>query len=278
MIASQTDDRCLMVEGRPVRCRTLEPDRGVSARVSLGRPLLLLHGLGCSADAWEPALDCLAVQGLDQPVWAPDMPGYGQSPGPPEALGMEELADWAVRLLDRLSVDRAHLAGNSMGCQVALALARRHPERVGGLVLTGPTTGAQGARLGRYCCGLLLDGLREPMAYNRTLLRMYLQQGVRRYLATARKMLEDDPLTDAGAVRAPCLVVRGSGDGIVPREAARRLAAALPRGVFTEVESCAHAVQYHRPEGFTRLLLEFLTNSAAGIPALSAARGGNPAF
>ena len=69
---------------------------------------------------------------------------------------MEELADWAVRLMDALGVDRAHLAGNSMGCQVALALARRHPARVGGLVLVGPTAGERYIPFWRYALGLLL--------------------------------------------------------------------------------------------------------------------------
>jgi pimeloyl-ACP methyl ester carboxylesterase len=54
---------------------------------------------------------------------------------------MEELADWAARFLDAQGIARAHVAGNSMGGQVALALARRHPTRVGGLVLAGPTMG-----------------------------------------------------------------------------------------------------------------------------------------
>ena len=69
--------------------------------------------------------------GLSCPVFVPDLPGFGCSPGPREVLGMEDLADWTARLMETLGVTRAHLAGNSMGCQVALALARRQPERVG---------------------------------------------------------------------------------------------------------------------------------------------------
>jgi 2-hydroxy-6-oxonona-2,4-dienedioate hydrolase len=239
----------------------LEPE--APPRVAIGGPLLLIHGLGCSSAAWGPALACLARTGLDQPVWAPDMPGYGHSPGPRQALGMAELADWTARLLDRLAIEQAHVAGNSMGCQVALALARRHPDRVSGIVLAGPTTGERCESAWRYAAGLLIDGLREPMTYNGTLLRMYAQQGVRNYLATARQMLADDPLMHAVEVTGPCLVARGSGDAIVSEAAARRLAAALPRGGYTEVEHAAHAVQFHRPEVFTRLLVEFLASSAA---------------
>jgi pimeloyl-ACP methyl ester carboxylesterase len=175
---------------------------------------------------------------------------------------MEALADWSARLLDTLEIERAHVAGNSMGSQVALALARRHPERVAGLVLAGPTTGAHFLPLRRYLLGLIADGVREPPRYNRVLLRMYLQMGLRRYLATAREMLEDDPVAAAAAVTAPCLIVRGERDAIVPAEAARKLAAALPQGRYTEVPGSAHAVQFDAPEQFNRIALAFL----AGAP------------
>ena len=90
-----------------------------------------------------------------------------------------------------------------MGCQVALEVARRHPARVGGLVLVGPTTGARRVPYWRYAVGLARDGFREPLRYNVVLMKMYVQMGLRRYLATVRKMMEDEPLTYAGEIRGP---------------------------------------------------------------------------
>ncbi len=248
----------LSVDGRTVLCHALPPAERSAASAFLGLPLILLHGLGCSSDAWRPALRCLAKRGVDCPVFVPDMPGFGCSPGPREVLGMEDLADWTARLMDTLGVERAYLAGNSMGCQVALALARRQPERVGGLVLVGPTVGEQYIPFWRYALGLLLDGCREPLVYNAVLARMYAQQGIPRYLATTRKMLEDKPLVHAGEVCAPCLILRGERDGIIPDAVARRLAAALPCGEFRRVVGAAHALQFSRPQEFVTALLDFL--------------------
>src|SRR5262245_40307007 len=104
----------ITVDGRSVCFHQLLPCRGEDA-ASAGLPLLLIHGLGCSCEAWGPLLRCLERHGVEQSVYAPDMPGYGSSPGPPEALGIDALADWCARLLDTLTVPRAHLAGNSMG-------------------------------------------------------------------------------------------------------------------------------------------------------------------
>lgn len=260
--------RTLLGDGRRVHCRVLSP---VEEREGL--PLLLIHGLGCSSDAWKPALGGLQWQGIDQPVWAPDMPGYGRSPGPPQSLGIDELADWSARLLDALSVGRAHVAGNSMGCQVVLALARRHPERVGRLVLVGPTIGARGGSLGRYLIRLFRDGCRESLQYNLTLLQMYARMGFRRYLATVRKMMKDDPVAHAAEVTAPCLVLRGRNDAIVPERIARQLAAALPAGSLAQVDGAAHAVQFTHPGPFTALALAFLADSGSEVRARCAPTG-----
>jgi hypothetical protein len=46
--------------------------------------------------------------------------------------------------------------------------------------------------------------MREPLRYNATLLRMYWEMGIPRYLATVAKMLEDAPVSHAAEVSAPC--------------------------------------------------------------------------
>jgi pimeloyl-ACP methyl ester carboxylesterase len=257
----RTELKAVTVSGRAVRCRTLLPGKSLAHRSTDELPLLLLHGIGCSADMWVPTLECLRQHGTDRHVVAPDMPGYGHSHGPPEALGIDDLADWSVRLLDRMEVMCAHVVGHSMGCQIGLALARRHPERVGALVLVGPTTGGRLVSAHRYLLGLLLDGLCEPLAYNRLLARTYWQMGVRRYLATVQKMLADDPLATAAELRTPCLIVRGERDAIVSDAVVRDLAAVLPHGILSAVPGAPHAVQFASPGEFTRRMLSFLEDA-----------------
>jgi 2-hydroxy-6-oxonona-2,4-dienedioate hydrolase len=198
---------------------------------------------------------------LGQTIYAPDFPGYGNSPGPRQALGMAALADWAVRFMEQIGIARAHIAGNSMGCQVAMEIARRHPARVGGLVLVGPTTGAKRVPYWRYMAGLVLDGFREPIRYNIALLKMYSQMGLRRYLETVRKMREDEPFTYAAEVAVPCLILRGEHDRIVPNRVAQELADALPAGSFVLVSGTAHALQFHAPQKFVALAVPFWRDS-----------------
>lgn len=245
----------MRLDGCAVCCRVIQP--ALPAEYAPGLPVLFLHGLGCSGDAWQPVLDTLAAGGCAQTVAAPDLPGYGHSGCEGGPLDMEALADWAARLLDQLGLERVHVAGHSMGCQIALALARRHPARVGGLALIGPTTGRGVVPLWRYAVGLVLDGLCEPLRYNLTLLRMYREMGFVRYVATMRRMMQDAPLACAGEVSAPCLVLLGARDQVVPLQAARALAAALPQARVVQIPGGAHAAQFSSPAGFLALALPF---------------------
>lgn len=260
MTASDTSPS-LRIDGCTVCCRLLAPS--VPARHDPGLPLLLLHGLGCSGDAWKPVLDTLSTDGCTQTVAAPDLPGYGNSQCSQGALGMDALGDWTADFLDRIGLERVHVAGHSMGCQVALALARRHPDKVGSLLLVGPTTGQRMVSLRRYAAGLALDGLVEPPRYNITLARMYAQMGMRRYFATVRRMMQDDPFALAADIAVPALILRGVRDFVVPSLAARALAAALPRGRYMEIHRAAHALQFEDPARFLSTAMPFWQASAS---------------
>jgi pimeloyl-ACP methyl ester carboxylesterase len=103
-----------------------------------GPALLLLHGFALNADLnWvrTAALDSLATVFT---VIAPDLRGHGGSDKPhdPSAYGARFVADM-VELLDHLHIEKAHVAGYSMGGIIALKLIATHPERVRSAVLAG---------------------------------------------------------------------------------------------------------------------------------------------
>ena len=64
-------------------------------------------------------------------------------------------------------------------------------------------------------------------------------------------------------VRAPCLILRGQHDGIIPDAVARRLAAALPGGEFQRLQGAAHALQFSRPQEFVEIALAFWARAEA---------------
>src|SRR4051794_36676393 len=89
-------------------------------RTGAGPPLLLLHGLGSCKEMWRPVVPLLAGE---RDVIAPDLPGFGESPRGPGTV--DGLADAVVAFADELGLDGWHVAGNSLGGGVALAVGAR---------------------------------------------------------------------------------------------------------------------------------------------------------
>ena len=97
------------------------------------QPLVLLHGLGMTADLnWGATYAELSRLFR---VVAPDLPGHGRGVHPWPNFSLEECADHIVALADSLGIDRFIACGYSMGSLVAQLVWRRHPDRVTGLVL-----------------------------------------------------------------------------------------------------------------------------------------------
>ena len=77
------------------------------------------------------------------PVYAVDLPGYGDSVKPHSILDLPELADALAAWMDAMRFPAAHLVANSFGCQVLAEFALRHAHRMDRLVFQGPTVKTQ---------------------------------------------------------------------------------------------------------------------------------------
>jgi pimeloyl-ACP methyl ester carboxylesterase len=106
--------------------------------------------------------------------------------------------------------------GNSFGCQVAVELAVRHPQRVGGLVLVGPTIDPAARTAIRQIVRWLRDSAREDRLQLPILLRDVRDAGPQRVLGTLAHALRDPIEDKLPLVRVPVLVTRGSREPIVP--------------------------------------------------------------
>lgn len=232
--------------------------RTASAPPPAGSPIVILvHGLGVSSRYMIPTIRALASDHL---VFAVDLPGYGRTPGPRDALSIPRLADALVDWMTAMRFERPVLLGNSMGCQILADLAVRHPSRVERLVLVGPTMDPE-ARTGRQqFARLVLDSFREAPSQPFVVAFDYMTFGFRRFRQTFYGALQDRIEDKLPQIAAPALVVRGARDPIVPERWAREVASRLPRGRFVAVPGAAHTVNYMAPDALARLLREFLTD------------------
>jgi pimeloyl-ACP methyl ester carboxylesterase len=135
--------------------------RLVVAESGSGPPVVLLHGL--TATRRYVVMGSRALERGHHRVLAYDARGHGSSApaAEPGSYTYEDLGLDLVAVLDAAGIERAVLAGASMGAHTALWLALRQPERVAGLVVItpgyDPETQDDAGRLARW--DALADGL-----------------------------------------------------------------------------------------------------------------------
>ncbi len=99
-------------------------------------PLLCVPGSPGSGRFFDPLLLPL---GRDRSVYAPDLPGSGESDPPPGTADVSDLAAALSDFLDSMHLRRIDLLAHEGGVAVAVALARLRPSQVGRIVLSPPT-------------------------------------------------------------------------------------------------------------------------------------------
>jgi pimeloyl-ACP methyl ester carboxylesterase len=100
-------------------------------KMGTGPAVVLLHGFPESSSLWRNIWDELESHFT---LVIPDMPGSGKSPLDKET-SMDDFATCVYDILVHENIQKAVFAGHSMGGYIALAFAKRYPEKVAGLSL-----------------------------------------------------------------------------------------------------------------------------------------------
>jgi 3-oxoadipate enol-lactonase len=246
-----------------------------------GPAVLLVHGLGGSANAWLAQLEGCRSRG-----WrglAHDQRGCGRSDKPAGPYSVETWAADAVRLVDALGIERVALVGHSVGCMVAQRAAVALGDRVWGLALCGgapawpPEAGpvfeerARLAREGRTdaiaeavaATGLSERCRREDPRLLGLLRELIASNDPDGYAASAEATASGE-MADLESLPCPLLAFCGEADPVTPAAASEAIAAAVPAGTTAVVEGAAHWCMLEDPQATNRALFGFLERHAAG--------------
>jgi 2-hydroxy-6-oxonona-2,4-dienedioate hydrolase len=230
-------------------------------------PVVLVHGLVISSRYMVPTAELLAI---DYPVYAPDLPGYGESDKPDHLLNLPELADALCRWMDAMGLERATLLGNSMGCQKIVEFAVRHPDRIDRAILQGPTVDRHArnlpAQLGRF----LLDSPHERPSQTLLMAYDYALAGIPRLLHTINLALADPIEQKLPQVQVPTLVVRGSLDPIVPQDWVEEVVRLLPQGQLAVIPGAGHTINYSAPLELARVSRAFIQATTNAVQVTTA--------
>jgi len=220
-----------------------------------GRPVVLVHGMIISSRYMVPTAVELAPL---CPVYAVDLPGYGDSVKPDAILSLTELAEALAGWMDAMRFPSAHLVANSFGCQVLAEFALHHVERVDRLVFQGPTVDPSARSVRQQLARLLRNSSSEAPGLGWITIIDYVKAGMRRIRATIRMAIEDRIEAKLPSIAAPTLVVRGGKDPLVPQEWAEEVVRLLPRGELRVLPGLGHTINYTAPKEFVATLRPFL--------------------
>jgi pimeloyl-ACP methyl ester carboxylesterase len=259
-----------------MKSQFLTTKRGCRVRVleeGSGAPVVFLHGAGGLLPA-NPFLHALAKK---YHVFAPELPGYGDSTGDDLLEDMLDFTLHAADVIAELRIDKPHLIGHSMGGMIAAEMAATAPNDLRKLVLVGaaglwipeqpiPDLYAMlpheypkylfhdpGAGLALLTGGLDFSNL-EVLA------EFYIANS--RRMAMAGKILFPIPNRRLSKrlyrIKAETLIVWGASDALIPPSYAEYWNRSIAGSRLVQIGEAGHMVPYEQPEVFVSAVSGFL--------------------
>lgn len=245
-----------------------------------GAPLLLLHGGGPAASGVAHYSRNIGPLSARFRVLAPDLPNFGRS-GP--AMYAEANSVFNARMADAflgaIGVERASVAGYSMGGSAAITLAARYPARVDRVVLLGaggtslpslfvpsPSEGARGlAAFMRNPTRAAFEEayalfVYDPACYEPGLIdRLWADFEATPAAPAVPARPRDNLVPDLALIQAETLVVKGRDDRLAPLDQGLAALWTVPNARLHVFSHCGHWMQYEKAVELNRLMIDFLS-------------------
>lgn len=240
-----------------------------------GIPVLLMHAFPVDRRMFAPQREALADTAR---LIAFDVPGAGESES--GKVSIDGIADIAAALLDHLGVRKAVVGGVSMGGYAAFSFARRHAERLRGLILanTRAVADTEDGKVARQRLARVALEMGAAEIANRMIGKL-LGETTRRerpsVVASVRRMIESTPpetiatLLEAlanredstatlGSIGVPTLAIAGEEDTLAPPEETQGWAAQISDSRFVKIDRAGHLACLEDPATFNRALTDSL--------------------
>lgn len=234
-----------------------------------GFPIVWIHGFPLSSAVFTPQT---RIQGYRH--IRPDLRGFGATPPPDGEMTMAGYARDVVDVLDRAGVDRAVVAGLSMGGYVAMQMLRDAPARVAALLLldTHEKPDSEEGRAGRYKSAedVAKNGtmnvveamlpkmvVREPL---RIVVRHIMNSATPAGVIAALKAMAEraDSTATLRDANVPALVIVGEHDAITPIADAERMVSLMKAAELAPIANAAHLANFEAPAQVNDLIPAFL--------------------
>lgn len=238
-----------------------------------GAPVLLLHGLGSTAQDWELQVPLFAQK---YQVVTVDVRGHGRSTKPAGPYSIPQFAADIATFCDALHLQSVHLLGISMGGMIAFQMAMDRPDLLRSLIIVNsyPEVVARNwqdrvtwyrrhviirlfgmKRLGAYLGKSLFPELHQA-ELQQTLAERWLKNDKQAYLASMQAIYGWSMADRLGDIHCPTLIITADQDytSVASKEA---YTAKIPDARLIVIPNSRHATPVDQPEQFNKAVLAF---------------------
>lgn len=252
-----------------------------------GSPVILIHGLGASAEIWMHNVEAFAEH---HRVYVPDLAGFGRSEKPASSFTPLDYASFVDDFMRALNIEQASLVGQSLGGGIALQYVLQFPQKINKLVLVDC------AGFGKEIIWTLrlmsLSGIGELLSYptrmevsiffklavhSQALItedfidiyyKFFRQPGSPEFLLKVVRMLVDihgakekilsSVMESLHKIKHPTLILWGEDDRVFPLKHAYYGKEKISNSKLHIIKQCGHIPNFERPEEFNNIVLDFL--------------------
>lgn len=242
------------------------------------KTLVLVHGLGASADRWARVIPLFAKTFR---VVVPDLLGFGHSDRPSIDYTLEFFSDFLEDFFTHTGISSPFLIGSSMGGQIVATYAISNPQKVKKLVLVSPAgfMVKSTAVLDAYVMAALypnrdiaakafdmMDSSGVPIdrAVVDDFVSRMKQPNAKFTFMSALLGLQNSKMTRSmlETISAPTMLIWGTDDPVIPITLANNFVSAIPNCQFLSMEGSGHTPYVQNPQAFTKHVLGFFNDNA----------------
>jgi len=236
--------------------------------VGEGKPIILLHGLMGGIENFGEMVDFISheykVYGLDLKLFET----------PYLKCSVKNKAEYLLKFMKHLKIEKASLLGNSMGGHIGLVFTKLYPRKVESLILTGSSglyESAFGSSFPRrgdydYIKTKTEEVFYDPKVATKDLVdRVFKITNKRdtiiRLLAFAKSAIRHNMAEDLPKMKLPACLIWGKFDKVTPPHVAEEFNSLLPNSSLFWVDKCGHAPMWEHPKEFSEIVLKWLNTN-----------------
>ena len=238
------------------------------------KTLVLIHGLGASAERWSQVIPIFAEQFR---VVVPDLIGFGYSDKPLVDYTPEFFLDFLEKFFIESKIDRPNIIGSSLGGQLSAEYASSHSQNIEKLVLVSPAGAMKQSTpaLDAYIMAALYPNDQsaknafemmeasgediEDEIVSGFIERMRLPNAKLAFMSTILGLKNSELITSKlPSISVPTLIIWGSNDPVIPINYADDFVSSIQDCRFFRMDGCGHTPYVQDPNVFASKVLEFL--------------------